>query len=303
MLFESFDVERIVYEINEARLRVCYVGPGIDTTVAMAICNARDVRGVDVNIAIYYSNFYMDLGLQEDDGLEELQRCNIPVRYVDDFRVKILIIDDNGYALWPSPQSVENKYKAFANAMRLNEAQIKEILIQFSKNEKQEMTEVLMTGKDRFLSGCLGLINEQANICIRTITNRVIRDLQKIKRESGMMTSCEDSGLENLWDEICVQIQWEPFFFWNLYEDFVYSLIIEILNKYSDEKKKMMWLQTDEFDEWYYDVLSDFYEQRDEFEDFFPRNFSLVDVAKLIMDKVFSIASDYHNSRIDEYHE
>lgn len=54
-----------------------------------------------------------------------------------------------------------------------------------------------------------------------------IKDLQRMKDE---LQSGDDSGLTNIWQEICVQLQAEFSVYWNLYDELVDSIINRKVN-------------------------------------------------------------------------
>ncbi|EMS31165.1 hypothetical protein C943_02312 [Mariniradius saccharolyticus AK6] len=63
------------------------------------------------------------------------------------------------------------------------------------------------------------------------IVRKCIRDLQRCK----VTLSGQDSGLINVWEEICVQIQGEYSFYWDSYEETVELFLqpyLEKLNQY-----------------------------------------------------------------------
>ena len=59
------------------------------------------------------------------------------------------------------------------------------------------------------------IVEELASEIGKRITRKTIRDLQKMGEE---FMSSGDSGLENVWDEICVQVQYDKSMFWDLYD-------------------------------------------------------------------------------------
>jgi hypothetical protein len=67
---------------------------------------------------------------------------------------------------------------------------------------------------DQHLSlGYRYIIDGHAKSCIDKVVRKTILKLKKCKRDSNMMLSESDSGLNNLWDEICGQVQGEHSFF------------------------------------------------------------------------------------------
>jgi hypothetical protein len=64
------------------------------------------------------------------------------------------------------------------------------------------------------------------------------------------LLSGDDSGLENAWDEICVQVQGQQSYYWAAYEDTAMSVVAQAVDKASTLAKQAIWLQTDPGDEW-----------------------------------------------------
>jgi len=122
-------------------------------------------------------------------------------------------------------------------------------------------------------------------ICQR-ITRRVIRELQQMTEN---LTSGEDSGLRNIWDEICVQVQFQESAFWELYDEMVFAIVAEHVEKLPAHERDALWLETPEAFDWLWEdeasreempVLSD-------------------DIEKyLVRDHIYTAAADWSNARI-----
>ena len=160
-----------------------------------------------------------------------------------------------------------------------------------------------MTYELRLCAGYRHIIDCQAEACVGKVSRKVIRELQKCKRNSNMMQTATDSGLDNLWDEVCVQVQREYSAVWDVYEDFILSSIIKALKENcSTSEIQMIWLQTEAFDTW-----SDCeFESEDELDacfdkNNFPNEYNIDDVAAHILKEVLNLATDYHNRRIEKY--
>lgn len=140
-----------------------------------------------------------------------------------------------------------------------------------------------------------GILDHMVKLCVR--------EMQKCKRGSGFMTSKEDSGLENLWDEVCVQIQDERSIFWDNYEDYMENLLSELLlRRCSENERKMLWFQTEAFDDWYAEVIVD----DERFSQGFNANgmpdaYSIQDITEWCLSGVLAVAADYTNARIERY--
>jgi len=70
--------------------------------------------------------------------------------------------------------------------------------------------------------------------------------------------SGDDSGLENAWEEICVQVQsGEESFFWEGYVDAMRDAILSALEKIPERDNVALWLQTEEGWDWHWDLERD----------------------------------------------
>jgi hypothetical protein len=81
----------------------------------------------------------------------------------------------------------------------------------------------------------------------RRIARQVIRTLQGMT-ETRM--SGEGSGLTNVWDEVCVQVQFEESVFWDAYAHTVTSLATGEFAKLAEYEKEAVWLQSPEGISW-----------------------------------------------------
>ncbi len=75
------------------------------------------------------------------------------------------------------------------------------------------------------------IILDFAHIYIDVIAKKVVRDLKTLK-DKDFLLSGDDSGLENVWDEICVQMQGEQSFHWSIYEDLIEKVVYEEMKKH-----------------------------------------------------------------------
>ena len=99
-----------------------------------------------------------------------------------------------------------------------------------------------MTYEQRLLAGYSHIIECHAETCVKRIARKTFHHLQKCKRESGMMQSEPDSGLENIWDEVCVQVQREHSALWDLYEEYILTSITGFLETdCTTAEKQMIW--------------------------------------------------------------
>ena len=73
------------------------------------------------------------------------------------------------------------------------------------------------------------------------IARKVQRDLQHMTEG---MQSGDDSGLANLWDEVCVQMQRQASVMWELYTDIMTTMILTHVRSLTVEQQEAIWLQT-----------------------------------------------------------
>ena len=117
-----------------------------------------------------------------------------------------------------------------------------------------------------------------AKECISKTVSQIIRKLQRFKET----LSGDDSGLENTWDEICVQLQDEYSYHWDLYEDIVQGLIEEEVNKMANHVQVAIWLETES-------AFS------------FVEEIKLDTVSNESKSKIFQKAGDWSNEKIRRY--
>lgn len=121
------------------------------------------------------------------------------------------------------------------------------------------------------------------------ISLKVINETRKLKD----ILSGEDSGLENVWDEICVQAQGEHSIFYDAYDDIIRSISlphIKVLNKH---EKLALWFQTNEGIHW----LNVSEDAPNEEQDFGDEEF----LDYIVNLNIYAIANDYTNKRIRNY--
>jgi hypothetical protein len=65
---------------------------------------------------------------------------------------------------------------------------------------------------------------------VNLLSRNVISELQKLK-ENHFLLSGDDSGLTNVWEEICVQVQFEYSHSWDAYEDTILKFVSDEFGK------------------------------------------------------------------------
>lgn len=131
------------------------------------------------------------------------------------------------------------------------------------------------------------IIEYVAKEACKKVSTKIIRKLQQM---TECMLSGDDSELGNVWDEICVQIQWEESTMWDVYLDTIRSFIQHEMNKINVKIKQAIWLQTEEGLDWEFD------DEQGSLE------FCEDDITEYILqDYILQSAVDWSNKRIEKY--
>jgi hypothetical protein len=101
--------------------------------------------------------------------------------------------------------------------------------------------------------------------------------------------SGDDSPLQDVWDEICAQVQGEHSMFWALYEDLIWKSVEAECAKFTPIEARAVWLQTDAGVDWAYDD---------------PHDTSAIplcddDVHFYVRNSLYSAAGDETNARVE----
>jgi hypothetical protein len=83
------------------------------------------------------------------------------------------------------------------------------------------------------------LLIDLSMIYKESVANKVIKGLRKLNNPD-ILLSGDNSGLRNLWDEICVQIQGEYSIHWDAYENTIDEFIWDELQKLHPAVKKTL---------------------------------------------------------------
>ncbi|PZX11379.1 hypothetical protein LX69_03105 [Breznakibacter xylanolyticus] len=125
------------------------------------------------------------------------------------------------------------------------------------------------------------LLTRLNQIAIERISKKAINQLKKLKND--VLLSGMDSGLNNTWDEICVQVQTEYSAGWYAYQSTIENTINNCLEAEPDAIKQLTS---------YMSILN---EQPDDI------TYSSEYAIRSIYDEVISIAMNFSNKRIDVY--
>ena len=121
----------------------------------------------------------------------------------------------------------------------------------------------------------------------KRIARRVLRDLQGMTQG---MQSGNDSGLANLWNEVCVQVQGQESGMWDYYVEMMREMIEKQVQMLSVELRKAIWLQTDNGFHWDFD--------EDEPAEIEYSEDDIVD--HILREFVLKLAADWKNRRIEK---
>jgi len=132
------------------------------------------------------------------------------------------------------------------------------------------------------------IVKKVAELASRRMTNKVIAQMQKL---SATMSG-DDSGLETVWNEICVQVQYEQSFFWDNYDSMVRVTTNTFVEELSRHEQESLWLQTDNGFDWKYD-------KHEDNDDYPVYNEDIVDY--LVREYIYSKAGFWSNKLIRDY--
>jgi len=124
------------------------------------------------------------------------------------------------------------------------------------------------------------------------IVGQAIRELEQM---DGMeMLSGDDSSLKNVWEEICVQVQFEESADWDAYIETMESVLESQVQLLSSDARLALWVTTDEGWNYVYDNHTD---------ENGAANAPVFDgdIVNAIKDKLLAAASNYSTQNIDRF--
>jgi len=149
-------------------------------------------------------------------------------------------------------------------------------------DSKNKMRDIRRLSKSR-------ITHELAEALSRKLTCTCIRDLQRMNE--GVLLSDEFSGLRNVWDEICVQQQNEPSFFWDAYLDIINTLITFRIENLRPYELDALCLLTCHGDDWM--------DENEDQREIYP--VTRDHVVSYVLDEVLIQALNWRNDRISRY--
>lgn len=134
--------------------------------------------------------------------------------------------------------------------------------------------------------GIVWAVAEQAG---ERVARKVILALQKLTDTM----SDDDSELTTVWDEICVQIQFQQSIFWDAYDETVRGIVARHVAELPEYESEALWLQTLAGEGW--DA------EEPESRDAYP--VADDDITDHVIGYVYSRAADWSNARIRAFFE
>jgi len=132
------------------------------------------------------------------------------------------------------------------------------------------------------------LLQSLTNDVAKKLTNKVIRFLQK----DTTNLSSDDSGLKNIWDQVCVQKQGEESYCWEVYEDHITMITTSFVDSLNQNDLYLLNRETNEFLDWSF--------ENPENDESPPINTYEI-TQFLIDDHIFPAAMEWSNARIRSY--
>lgn len=138
----------------------------------------------------------------------------------------------------------------------------------------------------------------------KKIVRKAIRELQKEKKS---LLSGDDSGLLNVWDEICVQVQYEYSFYWDIYEDYMAQTVTSLAEKLSWYEIVAIAVNSKSIWDDAINSISNLNESftyamsPNKFQKEFPVSFFIDIVVAQVTEDLLCEAGHYNNSRIEKF--
>jgi hypothetical protein len=132
-------------------------------------------------------------------------------------------------------------------------------------------------------------MTESAATVAKRAARRAVRALTEMRK--GYLLSGDDSGLVNVWKEICVQVQLQESVFWDAYDRTVWDIIYWDVKNLPQPVLTTLWLETIPGEDWLCD--------QDEQVGAVP--YCVEDVVEHVKGILYSMAGDWSNRRIQAY--
>ena len=160
------------------------------------------------------------------------------------------------------------------------------------------MVEAVATPEGKQVSVESRIVQEVAERATSRAARSVVRQLRAMTEP---LMSGEDSGLANVWEEVCVQVQVEHSFHWGAYVATMGQFANEAIERMHHHERCALWLETQQGADWATDV-----EERsvagEQGVDQSP-TYRHEDLVELITQATCDLAANWSNPRIRSHNE
>jgi len=125
---------------------------------------------------------------------------------------------------------------------------------------------------------------------VNEISDAVITQLKGLK-EDHFKLSGDDSGLENVWEEICAQCQGEYSYDWEVYKETIENFIVEELNKQTEPVKILISYVGG------LAISADFEDENDQY--VYNQSYAVTDIIDDVLEKAGSCENENVNRFLD----
>jgi len=142
--------------IQNARKYICYAGPGIQANPAIALAQmVQRLPRAQIAVLLDVSEHAIRLGYGAIDGVRILMKAGIEVQHAAGLRTALLVVDDQGYLLAPTPSNVKGEFASVKwNAIQLTPTQSRKAMARLSNDAKRIAVAQASTDEEReYLSG------------------------------------------------------------------------------------------------------------------------------------------------------
>lgn len=132
-------------------------------------------------------------------------------------------------------------------------------------------------------------MTESAATVAKRVARRAIRALTEMRERCRLLG--DDSGLVNVWEEICVQVQFQESVFWGAYDRTAWDIVYGEVKGLPQPVLTALWLETVPGEDWLCD--------QDDPVGAAP--YRVEDVVEHVMGILYTMAGDWSNRRIRAY--
>lgn len=130
----------------------------------------------------------------------------------------------------------------------------------------------------------------------KRLSKKVVKGARTALKQMGpeAMLSGADSGLRNVWEEICVQARSEESFFWAAYINTMNSILAGFVDALEPDEQAALWAVSDEGWDYIYDHHANDIRIAE-----IP--ICVDDICRMLQAELLSNATEFSNSRVDRY--